>query len=86
MQCLDGRLGYQTRNRKDLSSSLRVPFCIIEQETLKLYEQPHEKTGFSLCKNKGAYQLYSNSTADQRLSFRCTDSTIPLLKSKISSF
>ena len=37
--------------------------------------------------NKGADQLCSNCTADQRLCFRCTDSTIPLLlKSKICSF
>ena len=36
--------------------------------------------------NKGANQLCSNFTADQRLCFRYTDSTIPLLsKSKISS-
>ena len=36
--------------------------------------------------NKGADQLRSNSEADQRLCFRNTDSTIPLLsKSKISS-
>ena len=36
--------------------------------------------------NKGADQLRSNYEADQRLCFRYTDSTIPLLsKSKISS-
>ena len=37
-------------------------------------------------KNKGADQLLSNCEADQRLCFRYTDSTIPLLsKSRISS-
>ena len=37
--------------------------------------------------NKGADQLRSNCEADQRLCFRYSDSTIPLLlKSKISSF
>ena len=37
--------------------------------------------------NKGAYQLRSNCEADQRLCFRYSDSTIPLLlKSEISSF
>ena len=37
--------------------------------------------------NKGAYQLRSNCEADQRLCFRYSDSTIPLLlKSDISSF
>ena len=36
--------------------------------------------------NKGTDQLRSNCEADQRLCFRYTDSTIPLLsKSKISS-
>ena len=36
--------------------------------------------------NKGADQLRSNREADQRLCFRYTDSTIPLLlKSEISS-
>ena len=39
-----------------------------------------------LGKNKGADQLRSNCEADQRLCFRYTDSTIPLLSnSKISS-
>ena len=45
------------------------------------------KPDFCLCENKGADQLCSNCTADQRLCF-CynSDSTIPLLsKSKISS-
>ena len=39
--------------------------------------------------NKGADQLRGNREADQRLCFRYSDSTIPLLhvlKSKISSF
>ena len=37
--------------------------------------------------NKGTDQLRSNCEADQRLAFRYTDSTIPLLlKSEISSF
>ena len=45
------------------------------------------KPDFCLCENKGADQLRSNCEADQRLCFRYTDSTIPLLsKSKISSF
>ena len=37
-------------------------------------EPRHEKTGFCLCKNKGADQLCSNCTADQRLCIRYTDS------------
>ena len=46
-----------------------------------------KKKDFCLCENKGADQLRSNCEADQRLSFRYMDSTIPLLlKSEILSF
>ena len=37
------------------------------------------KPDFCLCENKGADQLRSNWEADQRLHFRYTGSTIPLL-------
>ena len=44
------------------------------------------KPGFCMCENKDADQLHSNCAADQRLCFRYTDSTIPLLpNSEISS-
>ena len=50
------------------------------------------KAAFRICENKGADQLHGNREADryheadQRLCFRYTDSTIPLLpKSEISS-
>ena len=44
------------------------------------------KPAFCICENKDADQLRGNCAADQRLCFRYTDSTIPLLsKSKISS-
>ena len=51
------------------------------------YEQRYEKAGFfCICENKDADQLRINCAADQRLCFRYTDSTIPLLpKSEISS-
>ena len=42
-------------------------------------ELRHEKTGFCICENKDADQLHGNCKADQRLCFRYTDSTIPLL-------
>ena len=50
-------------------------------------EHRHEKTpAFCICENKDADQLRGNREADQRLCFRYTDSTIPLLsKSEISS-
>ena len=45
------------------------------------------KPAFCICENKDADQLRGNHEADQRLCFRYTDSTIPLLsKSEISSF
>ena len=37
------------------------------------------KRDFCLCENKGADQLRGNREADQRLCFRYSDSTIPLL-------
>ena len=44
------------------------------------------KPGFCICENKDADQLRGDREADQRLCFRYTDSTIPLLlKSEISS-
>ena len=45
------------------------------------------KPDFCLGENKGADQLRGNREADQRLCFRYTDSTFPLLLiSEISSF
>ena len=38
-----------------------------------------KKPDFCLCENKGADQLCSNCTADQRLCFRYSDSTMSLL-------
>ena len=44
------------------------------------------KPAFCICENKDADQLRCNPEADQRLCFRYTDSTIPLLpKSEITS-
>ena len=37
------------------------------------------KQDYCLCENKGADQLRGNREADQRLCFRYSDSTIPLL-------
>ena len=39
----------------------------------------YEKTDFYLCRSKGADQMCSNCTSDQRLYFPYRDSTIPLL-------
>ena len=44
------------------------------------------KPAFCTCENKAADQMCGNGTADQRLCFRYTDRTIPLLPiSEISS-
>ena len=43
------------------------------------------KPAFCICENRDADQLRGNREADQRLCFRYTDSTIPLL-AKIQNF
>ena len=49
-------------------------------------EPRREKTDFLHLRNKDADQLRGNPEADQRLCFRYTDNTIPVLpKSEISS-
>ena len=42
------------------------------------------KPAFCICENKDADQLCGNRTADQRLCFRYTDRTIPLLPKSVS--
>ena len=52
----------------------------------KVMSRVMRKLAFCICENKDADQLWGNRTSDQRLCFRNTDSTIPLLpKSEISS-
>ena len=52
---------------------------------INLNEYPHHmsrvirKPDFCICENKDADQLRGNRETDQRLCFRYTDSTIPLL-------
>ena len=61
----------------------------LQENNNYIYYMSHrmEKPTNCICENKGADQLRSNCEADQRLCFRYTDSTIPiLLKSEISSF
>ena len=51
-----------------------------------IYNLVMRKPDFCICENKDADQLRGNHKADQRLCFRYTDSTIPLLsESEISS-
>ena len=54
-----------------------------------IIERAMRKRDYCLSENKGADQLCSDCTADQRLCFRYTDSTIPSLlvpKLRESSF
>ena len=44
------------------------------------------KPAFCICENKDADQLRGNREADQRLCFRYTDSTIPLLPWHLAIF
>ena len=64
-------------------------YSLISKKNLLLVQKMSHamtKPTICICENKGADQLRSNCEADQRLCFRYTDSTIPLLsKSKISS-
>ena len=96
-----GETGSGKGNKNIFKVGLSCPFqAIIITESFKfvmkfacplqllfnLNEPRREKTGFCICENKDADQLRGNREADQRLCFRCTDSTIPLLpKSEISS-
>ena len=53
---------------------------------MRILEPHHGKPTICICENKGADQLRGNREADQHLCFRYTYSTLPLLKSEISSF
>ena len=56
-------------------------------EPLKHLSRLMGKPTICICENKDADQLRGNREADQRLCFRYSDSTIPLLlKSEISCF
>ena len=97
VKCLDSL--NQLNEKFELSSFItsaaliacRCMTCISESaspETALLgnMSRVRRKLDFCLCENKGADQLCSNCTADQRLCFRYSDSTIPLLLiAKISS-
>ena len=44
------------------------------------------KPDFCICENKDADQLRGNREADQRICFRYTDTTIPLLPTPLAIF
>ena len=65
---------------------LTCPYNVDPPYTPLLYEPRCEKTGFCICEIKDADQLRGNRKADQRLCFRYTDSTIPLLRNPLAIF
>ena len=61
-------------------------FCKFSHDASRYLSRVVRKPAFCICENKDADQLSGNREADQRLCFRYTDSTIPLLpESEISS-
>ena len=70
-------------------SSLHLKLCCVAAvESLPIHHLGlvMRKPAFRICESKDADQLRGNREADQRLCFRYTDSTIPLLsESEISS-
>ena len=64
-----------------------VMFPNVDTFCRKYLSHLRRKPTICICENKDADQLRGNREADQRLYFRYTDSTLPLLlKSEISSF
>ena len=53
--------------------------CVTRRMVQAYLSRVMRKPTFCICKNKDADQLRGNREADQRLCFRYTDSTIPLL-------
>ena len=77
MNCIHNGNSYGSERRDSLASG---------QEHRNM-SYPMGKPTICICENKDADQLRGNREADQRLCFRYSDSTIPLLlKSEISSF
>ena len=66
--------------RSDIGKNSGIPFIILMSRLMG-------KPTICIGENKDADQLRGNREADQRLCFRYSDSTVPLLlKSEISSF
>ena len=78
----DGTLSFKV----NMSATVKYRFAV--QANVNVYNMSRvmRKSDFCLCENIGADQLCSNCTADLRLCFRTSDSTISLLLiAKISS-
>ena len=67
-----------------VNACMHVCVCVAKPVAVEL--RCHATALICICENKDADQLRGNREADQRLCFRYTDSTIPLLpKSEILS-
>ena len=74
---------YTSENNLRIAVPFHVYYSMDNPKMSRIVRNPD----FCLGENKGADQLRGNREADQRLCFRYSDSTIPLLlKSEISSF
>ena len=87
----NGRLSY-VANREDRTQYRRYIKLILWIVLLILVTAKFDvslvvrKSAFCICENKDADQLRGDREADQRLCFRYTDSTVPLLpKSEIAN-
>ena len=70
----------------ELGPSVCLFYQYVYSQILNEMSRVVRKPAFCICENKDADQLRGNREADQRLCFRYTDSTIPLLpKYEISS-
>ena len=80
------RHGVSKENRQSMFKKNSDISTLISLLPRRYMSRVMRKPTFCICENKDADQLRSNCTADQRLCFPYTDSTIPLLsKSEISS-
>ena len=81
---LDGLLSFHfsikiKKGEAEKNNLINIAFLKQNQQVGHKMSRIMRKLDFYLCENKGADQLCSNCTADQRLCFRYSDSTIPLL-------
>ena len=87
LQGLDMQLSVPARKETHICVLWNIVCWRMRTCSVKVYlSLVMRKPAFCICETKDADQLRGNREADQRLCFRVTDSTIPLLpKSEISS-
>ena len=84
-------VNYETKNSQNKVYAKISELTAVSKQNININAEHYlslvmRKPALRICENKDADQLPGNREADQRLCFRYTDSTIPLLsKSEISS-